>query len=114
MTDDNNGNNGNEIPEIHIINPNLRQRSEVFAEVGRMNQVLGTAIALIKSEMQTIDYFLSECQRMDNVGSILTPSVYNDPVRKKNQETMQPILEAAKKLVNVFDAKMKEFHSKNG
>lgn len=62
-----------------------------------------TAIALIKSELPTIETFLKEARDMENYGHVLNPTLYRDSTRRAVNAVMEPLFKSAALFVAEYD-----------
>jgi hypothetical protein len=70
-------------------------KEEAKEKLDRVNHAIHTATSLIAMEAPTIEAFLKECRDMDNVGSILHPTLFNNSERRAIEAVLQPTYQAA-------------------
>ena len=72
--------------------------------LARATHAIHTAVMLVKMERATIEAFLDECVRMDSIGPIVDPTLFNNSERRAVSALLEPIFEAALAFVSKYDA----------
>ena len=78
--------------------------ADAKAKLERASQAVGTALAVIRSELPTINAFLKEARDMETFGHIVNPSLYKDPEPRAVSALLEPVFEAAVSFVETYDA----------
>jgi len=64
-------------------------------QLDEANVAISTAIVLLNGVKPTLEQFMAEAQRMDSVGPIIDPTLFNSPERRATEAILKPIYKAA-------------------
>jgi len=78
--------------------------TEARAKLERASQAVRTALAILRTELPTMNAFLKEARDMEHFGHIVNPSLYKDPERRAVSALLEPVFEAAVSFVETYDA----------
>src|SRR5436190_18354894 len=78
-------------------------KDDALAKLEALNQAICTAVFVIKSEQETLDRFFVEQSRMESVGPILDPTLFNNSERRATEALLSPISDAARNIIRIYD-----------
>ena len=84
----------------------LRTRAEAVDALSGLNLTLSCAVQLLREHVATIDQFFEEKRSMENVGSILDPTLFNSSERRATEALLAPVYRAARDFVATYDAQV--------
>jgi hypothetical protein len=79
-----------------------------------LNSAIRLSIILLAEHRQTIVDFLDESQRMENVGPVLTPTLFLSQERRETEALLKPLYENALALLTSFDEQQAKQAAKVG
>lgn len=65
---------------------------------------IGVAAEIIRVNKPLIERYLAEAERMDSVGPILDPTLFNSSERRAVDAIMRPLFKASRDFLNTYDA----------
>ena len=78
-------------------------REEARRRLHALNATIKMAVELIRMEKETLDAYFEERRRMDSIGPILDPTLWNSSERRATEAVLTPVYRAASDLLATYD-----------
>lgn len=65
--------------------------------------MLATCHHLLEGIRPTLEAFMEESRRMDNIGHILDPTLFNSPERRATEALLKPVFKAGLDFLRTYD-----------
>jgi hypothetical protein len=75
-------------------------------ELLELGQAINTAVVLLRPHMDLIARYEKERRDMDNFGSIVNPTLFNNSERRAVDAIMAPLYAKARELVETYEIQM--------
>ncbi len=81
-------------------------REEAKEALSTAIATIGVAAEIIRSQEALIRQYLGEAERMDSVGPIIDPTLFNSSERRATDALLRPIFQGASDFLRIYDERV--------